>query len=54
MSHDYLIHGDLKITHKLKELTQGMKYNNFTIGTHGLRSNPEPVHGCKYLHPSAM
>ena len=26
---------------------------NFTIGTHSLRSNPDPVQGCECMHPSA-
>ena len=39
---------------KLKERIRGMKYNNFTIGTHDVRYNPKPVHGCKCIHPSAM
>ena len=29
----------------LKELIEGMKYNN--IYNHGLRSNPETVQGCE-------
>ena len=32
-----------KVAHELKELTVRMKYNNFKIGTHGLRSNSESV-----------
>ena len=31
------------VAHKLEELIKGMKYNNFTAGTHDLRSNPEQV-----------
>ena len=33
-----------KFVPKLKELIEGMKYNSFRIGTHGLGSNPDSVH----------
>ena len=31
-----------------------MKYKNFTIGTHCLGNNPEPVQGYENMYPSAM
>ena len=37
----------LKVVHKLKELIEGMRYNNFRIGTHVLGSNPDSVQGCE-------
>ena len=43
-----------KVAHKFKKLIEGMKYNNFTIGTEGLTSNPEPVQGCECMHQSAI
>ena len=39
-----------KIVHKFKDFVEEMKYNNLTIGTRGLRSNPEPVQSCEYMH----
>ena len=44
----------LKVAHKRKELIEGMKFNNFIIGTLDLRSNPEPEQGCERVHPSPM
>ena len=43
-----------KVAHKFKELIEKMKCNNFTIGTHGLRSNSEPVQGWECMHPLSV
>ena len=41
-------------TDNLIDLIERMKYNNFTIGTHDLLSNSEPVNCCECVHSSTM